>query len=189
MLVNLQAKDCKNYVNYTKPSKTVYRTSNELNKNEQPLFQILNPHQEVKHENLSSKQSKKINKWLKSLTLSASSFLIALPVSAQEKIGKIEPEVSTVISELPSQTDLVTIAQWAIGYTTVAIVASGVVWIVATRVLQFPAIKKYRDMALEIATNTIKGITEALLIPTLIAIIIGTVVLLFGGIGAFSLPL
>lgn len=195
-VVNLQAKGYKSYVNYTKPNKTVYEAPvklnphvNELNKNNQSLFQVLNPLEEVKHEQLSPKENKKVNKWLKTLTLSASSFLIALPVSAQEKIAKVEPEVSTVLSELPSQADLMEIARWAIGYSTVAIVAGGVVWIVATRVLQFPAIKKYRDMALEIATNTIKGITEALLIPTLVAIIIGVTVLLFGGIGVFSLPL
>lgn len=184
MLVNLQTKDCKSYVNYTKPSKTI---SDNVNKNNKILFQPLNPIQEVKHPDLNLKQNKKVNKWIKSLTLSASSFLIALPVSAQEVAT--QAQTSTVLAELPSQADLVEIARWAIGYSTVAIVAFGVVWIVATRVLQFPAIKKYRDMALDIATNTIKGITEALLIPTLVAIIIGVTVLLFGGIGVFSLPL
>ena len=188
MLVKLQAKDSKSYVNYTKPNKVVYQ-SHELKNNSKAVFQILNPLQEVKHNQLNPKENKKVNKWLKSLTLSASSFLIAIPVSAQEKIAKIEPEAVTVLADLPSHKDMIEIAQWAIGFSTVAIVAGGVVWIVATRVLQFPAIKKYRDMALEIATNTIKGITEAILIPTLIAIIIGTAVLLFGGIGAFQLPL
>lgn len=181
MLVKLQAKECKTFVTYKKPNKTIYDNSIELNKNNKEVFQILNPHQEVKHENLNLKQNKKINQWIKSLMLSASSFLVAIPVSAQG--------TSSVIADLPSQTDLMEIAQWAIGYSTKSIVLFGVVWIVVTRVLQFPAIKKYRDMALEIATNTIKGITEAILIPTLIAIIIGISVLLFGDIGIFHLPL
>lgn len=184
MLVKLQTKDYKSYVNYTKPSKVIV---DSVNKNDKMLFRLLNPLQEVKHESLNHNQNKKINKWIKSLTLSASSFLVAIPVSAQEVATQVQ--TSTVLTELPSQADLVEIARWAIGYSTVAIVAFGVVWIVATRVLQFPAIKKYREMALEIATNTIKGITEALLIPTLVAIIVGVTILLFGGIGAFSLPL
>lgn len=186
MLIKVRGKECKSYVKYQKQNKIIYddslslRINNNSNDNIS-VFQKQNLQKEVNYQNLSLKGKKKVNKWIKSLTLSASSFLVAIPVSAQE--------VVSATADLPSHADLLAIAQWAIGYSTIAIVAGGVVWIVVTRILQFPAIEKYRKMALEIATNTIKGITEALLIPTLVGIIIGVAILLFGGIGVFNLPL
>lgn len=158
-----------------------YKESENKNLNKITVFQNENLQQEVKKFPVTNKlEKKKLKKLIQTVQASASSLLVAIPVSAQE--------VESVTKDLPTQSELLAIAQWAIIYSTVAIISGGCVWVVLTRVLKFPAIEKYNKKALDIAVNTIKGITEALLIPTIIGIIVGVSFLLFGGIPVFNLP-
>lgn len=152
----------------------------EKNIKKPTVFHKENLQQEVKKLNASQREKKKLKRLVQTVQASASSFVIAIPVSAQE--------VGSATKDLPTQEQLLEIAQWAITYATTAIVVAGCVWIVVSRVLHFLPVEKYKKMALDIATNTIKGITEALLIPTIIGIIVGVSFLLFGGVPVFNLP-
>lgn len=172
-------------MDYHKPTKEVLHTEFNIktkDSNDAKVFTIENLQQEVKKSKLPLKEKSKLNKMLKTLTASASTFIVAIPVSAQETTAK-------VTEELPSTIELAEMGQWLIGYTTIVIIVAGIVWVVASRVLHFFPVEKYRKMALDIAQGTLKGITEALTLPTIFLIIIGIAYLLFGGFASFNLPL
>mgnify|MGYP005750564019 CR=1 FL=1 len=180
MKVNLTTKNSKSYVDYIQPTKEIYNVGKNETSNIS-VFHKENIQQEVEKLKVKDqKEKRRLKKLIQVAQASTSSFIVAIPVSAQT------PEVA---KELPPPEQLMELAQWAIGYATISIIAAGIIWVVITRVLHFLPIEKYKKMALDIATNTIKGITEALLIPTIIGIIIGIAFLLFGGIPVFNLPL
>jgi len=186
MKANLLAKSLKTYVHYQNPSKELLfgDVGNHISKindeNTVKVFTKGSLKEEVKKLNPTQKEKKKFKKLMQAATTSASSLIIALPVSAQEN--------TDIIAELPSHEELIRIALWLIGYTTIATIVVGICWVVVTRILHYMPVEQYKKWALEIATGTIKGITEVLTLPTIIMIIIGVAVLLFGGIPGFNLP-
>ncbi len=187
MKINLQARKSESCVKHTKPNKTFYvennniaKTNNKVEtKNKTMVFQKENLTEEVINKHLHNKKDKlKLKQFLRTIQMSASSFIVAMPVSAQIQV-----------KDLPSQSELVEFGQWIIQYASGTIIIGGIAWIAITRVLKFFPNERYKQLALDIAVNTVKGITEALLLPTIIGIIVGLTHLLFGGIPVFNLPL
>lgn len=133
----------------------------------------------------------KKKKFLKTLvaTQVACLSILALTSPTFAMANEVVVTNNDLMAELPSPQAVDEFTQWAIRTVTKLGVAAGIVVALMSSWLYFHPDPNKSKKAIEMIGNSIKGITQILLIPTIVGIIILTAVLLLGDLPFFHLPL
>lgn len=105
-----------------------------------------------------------------------------------DQIAFAETPTTSLVEGLPEKEAILELVMWLIGVFTIGGVGIGVLWLLATRLLYFHPEKKKHAMVLTLGMNAIKGITEIILAPTIVGIILVVSYLLLGKSPFFHLP-
>ncbi len=132
----------------------------------------------------------KKKKFLKTLVSTQVALLSILALTSPTLAATAEAVVTnaSLMEELPSPEQVDEFTQWAISTVTKLGVAAGIIVAMLASTLYFHPDPNKVKKAMEMIGNAIKGITQILLIPTIVGIIIITAMYLLGDLPFFHLP-
>ncbi|MET3505582.1 hypothetical protein ABMB67_001671 [Halalkalibacter oceani] len=116
---------------------------------------------------------------------------LLLSTTAITKPIKASAEEKSVaeITGLPTSTELMEVVKMLIDYSVIIGIGIGALVLLITRLYYYHPNEKYHKKAMESASNSIKGMTQILITPTVIIILLTVAKLLLGGLPNFQLPL
>lgn len=90
------------------------------------------------------------------------------------------PASAAVTTGLPDPSQIGSILNEVIQFVSISGVGIGLVWLIGSRLYYLHPSKRESQKAMDIASNSIKGITQILVMPTIIGILITLATLLLG---------
>lgn len=174
----MQAKHLKSYVSYKNPNKVIQFRDIESNQSD---FLIEEIRREV--DSLPREQKRRLNTILKKMQIpSLSTLMVTIPtiVTAEEK--SIAEQTG-----LPEPDAIMEFIQMLISYATIIGIGMGVLTLLFGAILYY--IPKKKGKAIEVTQNGIRGITQILMVPMLVTILLLAASLLLGTSPNFHLPL
>jgi hypothetical protein len=167
-------------VNYTQPNKVIQFGDIDSNQSD---FLIEEIRKEV--EQLPREQRRVVKKFLKNVKVKITS-LSALMVATPTLVGAEERSIAAQTG-LPEPEAIMEFIQMLISYATILGIGAGVLCLLFGAILYY--IPKKKGKAIEVTSNGIRGITQILMVPTLVMILLLTASLLLGTSPNFHLPL
>ncbi|MFK3936659.1 hypothetical protein ACI2JA_03965 [Alkalihalobacillus sp. NPDC078783] len=96
---------------------------------------------------------------------------------------------ASTVTGLPTQVETAQVVIEVTQFLSMLGLGVGVVWLIATRLYYFHPKRRESEKAMETASNSIKGITQILAIPSIVWIIVNLANLLLGSSTNFQLPM
>lgn len=180
--MTLTARSLDSKVKYRNPSKVLSFNNTDKQIEKDLSFIEENILKEVKKQTFDKKKIFSRTLVVTQLTLLLISTL-SNPVSAMETITTS----GTLMSELPTPDEVNKFTQWAISTVTNLAYATGAVTGVGACILYFHPNPAKAKKAMEMLANVIKGTTQLMLFPTVMAIIILTAKYFLGDLPFFHL--